>query len=256
MPIVTLLTDFGLRDTYVGQMKGAILAVAPAARLVDLTHGVPSQDVFAGAFLLWTAVEVFPPGTVHVAVVDPGVGSPRRGLAVRSGRGDVLVGPDNGLLAPAVDRLGGPQAIVELRGSAFLRTRSPSTTFHGRDIFGPVAGHLANGESLDRLGPPAELSRPFELTLAHGLTGHVIHVDGFGNLVTDVPAANLPERFQVRLGQRVVDAQPAYAAAQPGELVALIGSAGLLEIAARDASAAAITGAVRGSRVIVEPASS
>src|SRR6266571_3200799 len=100
MLVITLLTDFGLADTYVGQMKGAILAVAPSATLVDLTHAVPPQDVFAGAFLLWSAVEVFPPGTIHVAVVDPGVGSSRRGVVIRSRRGDTFVGPDNGLLIP------------------------------------------------------------------------------------------------------------------------------------------------------------
>ena len=107
MALVTLLTDFGLDDTYVGQVKGAILSVAPNATLVDLTHAVPPQDVQAGAFLLWSAVEPFPAGTIHLAVVDPGVGSARRAIAIRSARGDVFVGPDNGLLLPAVERLGG-----------------------------------------------------------------------------------------------------------------------------------------------------
>src|SRR3954470_12431385 len=119
MPIVTLLTDFGLADSYVGQMKGALLSIAPAVTLVDLTHAVPPQDVRAGAFLLWTAVEAFPPGTVHLAVVDPGVGSRRRAVAVRSGRGDVLVGPDNGLLLPALEQLGGLSAAVELTDSTY-----------------------------------------------------------------------------------------------------------------------------------------
>src|SRR5258707_239714 len=107
MPVISLLTDFGFADTYVGQMKGAILAVAPSVTLVDLTHAVPPQGVFAGAFLLWSAVEPFPSGTIHMAVVDPGVGSARRAVAIRSGRGDVFVGPDNGLLWPALERLGG-----------------------------------------------------------------------------------------------------------------------------------------------------
>src|SRR5438105_1850018 len=105
MRIITLLTDFGLADTYVGQMKGAILAVASAAQIVDLSHAVPPQDVRAGAFLLWSAVEVFPAGTIHLAVVDPGVGSPRRAVALLTGRGDLFVGPDNGLLLPAAHRL-------------------------------------------------------------------------------------------------------------------------------------------------------
>src|SRR5258708_39689396 len=106
MTVITLLTDFGLADTYLGQMKGVILAVAPSVTIVDLTHAVPPQDVFAGAFLLWSAVEVFPSGTLHVAVVDPGVGSSRRGVAIRSARGDLFVGPDDGLLVPAVERVG------------------------------------------------------------------------------------------------------------------------------------------------------
>ena len=152
MAIVTLLTDFGLADTYVGQVKGAILSVAPSAVLVDLSHAVPPQDVFAGAFLLWSAVEPFPAGTIHLAVVDPGVGSDRRAIAVRSARGDLFVGPDNGLLLPALERLGGRQAAVELTERAYWRAESrrvPSTTFHGRYIFGPVAGRLAEDLPLE-----------------------------------------------------------------------------------------------------------
>src|SRR5437764_11323843 len=155
MTIVSLLTDFGLADTYVGQMKGAILATAPSATLVDLTHAVPPQDVQAGAFLLWSAVEAFSAGTIHVAVVDPGVGSSRRGLAIRCARGDTFVGPDNGLLVPAVDRLGGALTTVSLSDQRFWRTTatSASATFHGRDVFGPVAGRVACGVPLEDLGP-------------------------------------------------------------------------------------------------------
>ena len=150
MPLITLLSDFGLDDAYLGQMKGAILAVAPAVTLVDLTHAVPPQDVFAGAFLLWTALEPFPAGTIHLAVVDPGVGSERRAVALRAQRGDVFVGPDNGLLWPAVERLGGCGQAIELNEPRFWRT-NVSSTFHGRDLFGPVAGHLANGVPSRRL---------------------------------------------------------------------------------------------------------
>src|SRR5688572_10528162 len=127
MPLVSLLTDFGVTDTYVGQMKAAILSVAPAATLVDLSHGVPAQDVRAGAFLLWTAVEVFPRGSLHLAIVDPGVGSSRRAVAARTRRGDLLVGPDNGLLLPALEQLGGVEAAVELNEPAYwgpLRSRT------------------------------------------------------------------------------------------------------------------------------------
>jgi S-adenosyl-L-methionine hydrolase (adenosine-forming) len=258
-PIVTLLSDFGLADTYVGQVKGAVLRVAPGVALVDLTHAVPPQDVRAGAFLLWTAVEAFPAGTLHLAVVDPGVGSARRAIAARAARGDHLVGPDNGLLVPALERLGGVVAAVELTEPAYWGGRA-SATFHGRDIFGPVVGHLAAGVPLARLGPPvAELSRPFALPAwrrdGARLVGEVLHVDGYGNLVTSIPAGVLPPRFRVRTGRHAIaDApHPHYQAVPAGCLLALVGSAGLLEVAAREASAAAITGAGRGHPVAVDP---
>jgi S-adenosylmethionine hydrolase len=257
--IVTLLTDFGLADTYVGQVKGAILRVAPTVCLVDLTHAVPTQDVRAGAFLLWTAVEVFPAGTVHLAVVDPGVGSARRAVAARAARGDGLVGPDNGLLLPAAERLGGVAAAVELTEPAYWGG-GPSATFHGRDIFGPVAGHLVAGVPLERLGPPVnELSRPFAIPGCRQdgtrLVGEVLHVDAYGNLVTSIPSGMLPARFCVRIGRHVIpDApQPHYQAVAPGSLLALVSSAGLLEVSAREANAAAMTGAGLGQQVAVDP---
>ena len=254
--LVTCLTDFGLRDTYVGQMKAALLAVAPTASLVDLTHAVPPQDVQAGAFLLAQAVEVCPSRSVHLAVVDPGVGSSRRAVAARAQRGDLFVGPDNGLLVPALDRLGGPSSVVELRESSFWRRATPSSTFHGRDIFAPVAGHLANGVALERLGPPAEISRPFELPAPRDLEGEVVYVDGFGNLVTNLPAASLPARYVVLLGSHRIQPHPHYQSVPRGALLAVVGSAGLLEISARDGSAADQTGAGRGTPVRLEVADS
>jgi S-adenosyl-L-methionine hydrolase (adenosine-forming) len=250
--IVTLLTDFGAADTYVGQMKGAILGVAPSVTLVDLTHVVAAQDVFGGAFLLWSAVETLAAGTVHLAVVDPGVGSPRRGVAARAARGDLFVGPDNGLLVPALARLGGCTLAVELNNPEFWRPRQ-ARTFHGRDIFGPVAGHLAAGVALEALGSPIELQRPFELQLADGLSGVVLHVDGFGNLITNLRAERLPAEFDVVLNNRRIPRQAYYAAAQPGALLALIGSSGLLEISLRDGNAAAVLHARRGDPVRIEP---
>ena len=251
MALITLLTDFGLADTYVGQMKGAVLSVLPNAIVVDLTHTVPAQDIVAGAFLLWTAVEVFPPDSIHLAVVDPGVGSARRGLALRSRRGDVFVGPDNGLLMPAARRLGGVDVAIELNRAEYWRPRG-SSTFHGRDIFGPVAGHIASGVRLEDLG--SALADPIDLALPEprGLEGEVVHVDAYGNLVTNLAAANLPPRFNVRLGAYLIRQAHAYADVASGELLALVGSAGLLEISARDASAASITTARRGTRVSLE----
>jgi S-adenosylmethionine hydrolase len=231
-------------------VKGAILAVAPSATIVDLTHAVAPQDVMAGAFLLWSAVEAFPPGTVHLAVVDPGVGSPRRSVAIQSRRRDLFVGPDNGLLIPAAERLGGVERAVELTRREYWR-EAPSTTFHGRDVFGPVAGHLANGVDLQQLGVLVIDPTRWELPRPRGLEGEVIHLDSYGNLVTNLPAASLPPRFIAEVsGHRVAPAEY-YAAVQPGELLALVGSAGLLEISARDASAAAVTGAQRGTPVSI-----
>ena len=251
---MTVLTDFGLTDPYVGQVKGAILGVAPGAQVVDLTHAVPPQDVTSGAFLLWSAVEVFPPGTVHLAVVDPGVGSARRAIALQARRGDRMVGPDNGLLLPAAERLGGPVRVVELSEPRYWRQAQPSGTFHGRDIFGPVAGHLAAGLALEHLGPPVVDPLRLALPAPHGLDGEVMHVDTYGNLVTNLPAEALPARYRVRLGDHVIEPRPHYAAAAPGALLALVGSAGLLELSAREASAATLTGATRGTRVQIEPA--
>jgi S-adenosylmethionine hydrolase len=254
MPVVTLLTDFGLDDTYVGQVKGAILSVAPDATLVDLTHAVPPQDIPAGAFLLWSAVEPFPAGTVHLAVVDPGVGSARRAIAIRCARGDVFIGPDNGLLVPAVERLGGIRASVELTESAYWRPHA-ATTFHGRDVFGPVAGRVAADLPLEYLGRAiSDVQRPFALPEPRGLNGEVVHVDTYGNLITNLPAHGLPAQFQVQVGPHTIPSAGHYAAVDMGALVALVGSAGLLEISGRNASAAAITGATRGTPVRVVPA--
>ncbi len=254
--IVTLLTDFGLQDTYVGQMKAAIFDLAPVALVVDLTHAVPPQDVFAGAFLLWSAVETFPIGTVHVAVVDPGVGSPRRAVALQSRRGDVFVGPDNGLLVPALDRLGGLASAVALDRPEFWRlpAASASATFHGRDIFAPVAGHLAAGASVSRVGTPVlAVERHMTLPQPRGSDGEVLHVDRYGNLVTNFASSRVPRaHYHLRVNGQRAPGAPFYAAVEPGQLLALVGSTGLVEISARNASAAELTGARRGTPVTIE----
>jgi S-adenosylmethionine hydrolase len=257
--IVTLLSDFGAADTYVGQMKGAILAVAPDATLVDLTHEVPAQDLRTGAFHLWAAVEAFPAGTVHLAVVDPGVGTGRRALAARSRRGDLLVGPDNGLLVAALNRLGGVVAVVQLEEPRFFRDRV-SFTFHGRDVFGPVAGYLARGGRLEELGPAlGEIDRSVDFPRPEkdglNVIGEVLHVDVYGNLVTNIPASMLPPSFDVRTGTRLIRGAPhqSYQDVESGSPVALIGSNGLLEISVRDGRAKNVLRARVGSKLTVEP---
>jgi hypothetical protein len=239
--VVTLLTDFGLDEPYVGMVKGAILAVNPLARLVDLTHAIPPQDVRRAALALEEAYPFFPAGTVHLAVVDPGVGTARRALAVRAA-GHCFVGPDNGLLGFLLDRPGAE--VVSLTVARFHRT-PVSRTFHARDVFGPVAAHCSLGVPLGELGPrirdPARLPPRSRPTGRGGVTGVVVLADRFGNLVTDLPAAALPdvpERCRVELGGVRIDGLVGtYGEVPRGALGALIGSAGRLEVFVREGSA-------------------
>ncbi|MGH7786504.1 MAG: SAM hydrolase/SAM-dependent halogenase family protein [Candidatus Binatia bacterium] len=242
--IITLLTDFGTRDAYVGIMKGVALGICPAARLVDLTHAVPPQAVGLGALVLRSALDAFPDGTVHLAVVDPGVGSARAPVAVVTARA-ILVGPDNGLLAPSAAHLG-VTAVYRLEAPAYFR-QPVSQTFHGRDVFAPVAAHLAAGLDPSLLGPPGalqamDLAAPRQVDDA--LHGEVVYVDHFGNLVTNLPAAALrtfrASRVSVRIAEMTIAGLvSSYAAAAPGAPLAIIGSWDLLEVAVRDGDAAA-----------------
>ncbi|MDX2165972.1 MAG: SAM-dependent chlorinase/fluorinase [Deltaproteobacteria bacterium] len=257
--VVTLLTDFGSADAYVGIMKGVALGVRRDLTLVDLTHDIPPQAVAVGALLLRSAVPFFPAGTVHCAVVDPGVGSARAGVAVVTDAA-VLIGPDNGLLAPAAAALGGARAIVELQHTALFR-HPVSATFHGRDVFAPVAAHVAGGLDPLTLGPHRDGLVPLDLPAprlaADAVQGEVIHVDRFGNLLTNIDAAALAAFRDHRLSVTVGAMSPVaglvatYADAAPGGLCALLSSWGTLEIARRDGSAAAALGAGRGAAVTV-----
>jgi S-adenosylmethionine hydrolase len=257
--IVTLLTDFGAVDTYVGQLKGVILAINPSVAVVDLTHSVPAQNVRAGAFLLWTAVEAFPPGSIHVAVVDPGVGTGRRAIAAKCARGDFFVGPDNGLLPVAINRLGGLTDAVELTRSKYWRPRV-SRTFHGRDVFAPVAGHLARGVSLRELGEGiADLQGPHSFPLASeqgdALHGEILHIDSFGTLITNIWGDQLADEFALTIrGRRIAGRQNAvFESAAEGTLVGFVGSAGLVEIALRNGNAATELEVKVGSPISAQP---
>ncbi|HZE20856.1 MAG TPA: SAM-dependent chlorinase/fluorinase, partial [Desulfobaccales bacterium] len=244
-PLITLLTDFGTRDAYVGSMKGVILGLNPGGNLIDLSHEVPPQDIRAGALILAAAAPFFPPGATHLAVVDPGVGSGRRALAARA-RDSYWVGPDNGLFHfifdPAPDLI-----IVSLENPAYFRPRV-SATFHGRDIFAPVAAHLSLGVHLERFGP--RIADPVLLDLPQPVFGpaliraEIIAVDHFGNLVSNLRFAELTAWLK-EAGMRLT-AGPliltglarTYAEVAPGEFLALEGSHGFLEIAcARDSAA-------------------
>jgi S-adenosylmethionine hydrolase len=251
--IVTILTDFGTRDPYVGIMRGVILDFAPDARLVDLTQHVPPQSVAVGALLLRSAVEYFPPGTVHLAVVDPGVGSDRAPIAVMTRRG-ALVGPDNGLLHASAEALG----VLEVRRIANqdLFRKPVSHTFHGRDIFAPAAGHLAAGGSPAQIGPEMESMVPLDGSeVSYGgetVAGAIVHVDHFGNLISNIRVTEIGEVSAVEIaGQRFDGLSSSYADTPRGGLLAIEGSWGTLEIARNGGSAAEALSCTVDTPVIV-----
>lgn len=258
-PIIALLTDFGDRDPYVGAMKGAILTACPQATLVDVLHEVPAHDVEAGAWALDTAYRHFPAGTVFVAVVDPGVGSERRPIAVGAGRW-LFVGPDNGIFTPVLETHS--NARVHLLASPLLVREPSSPVFHGRDLFGPAAGRLAGGLPLEDVGPalddPVRLPRPGKSRRDDGWHGAVAHVDRFGNLITNIAEADLAtlggsglSALAVQVGGQTIRFVRTYSDVPEGHPCALVGSSGRLEVAANRRSAAGLLGASVGTPVIV-----
>lgn len=257
--IITLTTDFGTRDAYVAEMKGVMLDIAASAgqpvSLIDLTHEVAAHDVTEGALALDAAAPFFPRGSIHLAVVDPGVGTDRRGLVVRTDRA-LLVGPDNGLFTPFLEGARRWEA-WELQAEAY-RLSTVSRTFHGRDIFAPAAAHLAAGIAPERFGSPVRdpvrLSWPTVRAVAGAVAGAVLHVDRFGNLVTSIRAETLAEvgrSARIRLGGRPLPLVGTYGDLEEGQAGALVGSSGRLEIAVREGSAAARFKARRGTPVVV-----
>lgn len=263
--LITLTTDFGLTDGFVGVMRGVIYSIAPDAPVIDLSHGIPPQQVYTGARLLAASVPYFPPQTVHLCVVDPGVGSARQVIAITVGE-TILVGPDNGVLSLAVAQLERSRAMparaVKLDQPRYWLPRV-SNTFHGRDIFAPAAAHLAQGVPLGAMGTP--LDRWITLDLAEptrradgALVGEVVYVDRFGNLLTNLSNEHLAEfgtyDLQIEIGGEIVRSLArAYADVAPGELVALLSSSWQLEIAVRDGNAAEQLGVTIGGQVILHP---
>jgi S-adenosylmethionine hydrolase len=252
VPVVTLTTDFGLRDSYVAEMKGAILRIAEEVQLVDVTHDVAAHDVVEAALALEAAVPYFPAGTIHVGVVDPGVGTARRGLVVEAS-GHVFVGPDNGLFTPF---FAAAWRAYELTAPEY-RLSHVSRTFHGRDVFGPAAAHLARGVAPSAFGAPVSdptrLRWPAPNDVAGGLVGEVVHVDRFGNLVTSIPSgAIVPgEVFSVRIAGQWLPMVDTYGDLPRGAAGALIGSRSRLEVAVREGSAARLLAARRGTAVFL-----
>lgn len=271
-PIVALLTDFGLDDTYVGVMKGVIYGLCPHAHIVDLTHNISPQNIRHAALALLDSYTFFPKHTVFLVVVDPGVGSARRPLAVQAG-GYRFVAPDNGVLSYTLTQLPAAQS-VEL-ASADFQLLFRSFTFHGRDIFAPAAAHLAAGVAMTDLGKPVSdlvrLPPPLLARSAGSASGEVLHIDRFGNIITSIgklaweadSSLSLTGRFDpsitlrldseqavIKIGDYTLRGiQPTYSAAHPGDILALVGSSGWLEIAVNQGNAAQKLSAVPGDLV-------
>jgi len=253
LTLITLLTDFGLQDGYPGIMKGVIWGIAPDVHIVDLTHSIPPQNILEGALALGRAAPYFPPGTIHLAVVDPGVGTPRRAIAVQIGA-SFFVGPDNGLCTALVERAGErgePVQAMQLDQPRFWLPEV-SHSFHGRDIFAPVAAHLANGVPLNELGSPVvevvrlNIPRPQPLDRQsqpgqRGWLGQVVHVDAFGNLATNFTRQHVPDTQKICLhiaGQEICGLSHTFGEGQPGDLVAIFDSAGQVSVCEVSGSAA------------------
>ena len=255
--IVALLTDFGTSDPYVGAMKGVILGICRSAQIVDVCHDVPAQDVLAGALVLQAAYGYFPRGTVFVAVVDPGVGSSRRAVAAEAD-GRLFVCPDNGLLSGIAQRTPIARA-VELTNSDYFLPHV-SQTFHGRDVFAPVAAHLAAGTPLGAFGMPVEDLVTIPISEAvqtpDGWEAHVLYIDRFGNAITDLAEKAVegvePNRVRFQVGGRTIEGLSAsYSDVPEGEPLALVGSWGYVEVGIRNGSAAEELGLGRGDSAMV-----
>lgn len=247
---ITLLTDFGSIDYFVGAVKGAILSVNPRVVIADITHEIPPQDIEAAAFTLLATYQTFPRGTIHVAVVDPGVGSTRRPIVV-SAAGQLFVGPDNGIFTYIYDREPSHQ-VVHITSDKYFRP-SPSTTFHGRDIFAPVAAALSKGVKPEDLGPRITDSVRLKNSLTHEVL-KIIHIDRFGNCITNITRDLIdPKRHPTLVINRkqIRSFREVYDSASSKEIFAIWGSAGFLEISMNGKSAAKVLRAKRGDTVIM-----
>jgi len=268
--LITLLTDFGTRDYFVGAMKGAILSVNPKANVIDITHEIPPQDIRSAAFTLVAYYKNFPPGTIHLAVVDPGVGSARRAILLVT-KDYFFLAPDNGLLSFIFDENEGEKSAPWLRRGLLPRNfrvfeltdkkyfaENVSRTFHGRDVFAPVAAHLSNGVEPEKFGNEIadfvkfEISKPKQIS-PRETEAEIIHIDRFGNLVTNLKAADLPAKFALEIDQtRIEKHRKFYAEAEKGEIFSIIGSEGWLEISAFQDSAASILNIKAGEKISVK----
>lgn len=252
--LIALLTDFGTRDHYAASMKGVMAGIAPDSRFIDITHEVPPGDIASAAFSLFACFRDLPPGTIILAVVDPGVGSDRRGIAAKAG-GKYLVGPDNGIFSYVFDVC----SDVEVFSLREVRSANAeiSMTFHGRDVFAPAAAKLACGVAIEDLGSP--VIDPARLPCIHPkkddetIYGRVLHVDRFGNVITNVPRKDLGEEFNAEAGGRLINIERSHYAEAGGEIFLISGSLGLVEISRNGASAASELGVGAGDEVVFRP---
>ncbi len=267
MAIITLITDFGTRDEYVGVLKGVIGGIAPETRIIDITHHIPAHDICGAAFLLKAAFPWFPAGSIHMAVVDPGVGSARAIVAAQTA-GHFFIAPDNGLLIPLIDAHGS-DALIAVEARRYFREPF-SRTFHGRDIFAPVAARLSLGAALREFGPPIDRTRLNGLSWPQAhidengcLHGHVVWVDRFGNLITDLQHAQLEavaaagdgKSLHIHVAGRIIKGLAScYSEVPEGAPAAIIGSRECLEIAVNRGSAESMFALGRGAPVLVSAA--
>ena len=269
-PIITLTTDFGVQDHYVGAMKGVILSRCPEANLIDISHEIAPQAVAQGAYVLAAAVAYFPPYAIHLAVVDPGVGSDRRPIALSTPTG-LFVAPDNGILTRVLAAVA-PDAVPDAKPNELTTTRLPdgcravvldnpshwlpqvSHTFHGRDIFAPVAAAIANGADLSQVGSATDAINvlPTPKPRDGATRGAIIHIDRYGNLITNIPATDLPATARVSIAGRCIEGISRSYSEHPGKLLAVIGSQSTLEVAVGNGNAATALGATMGDVVVVE----
>ncbi|MCZ6706299.1 MAG: SAM-dependent chlorinase/fluorinase [Bacteroidetes bacterium] len=257
--ILTLTSDFGNRDGYVAAMKGVILSIAPDVIIVDISHQITPQDVMEAAHVLSSAASCYPAGTVHLVVVDPGVGTDRRCVALEQG-GHFYVGPDNGIFS-LILKNSVPDRIIELDRPQFWRTPEPSKTFHGRDIFASVAGHLVSGRMLDELGSTVLDIRTMHWAMPisddQGIQGWVVHVDGFGNCITNIVRAEFEElqrgrAFKCYVGNAILDGmQMTYSDTSPGDILVLFNSDDFLEVAINRGNASSMMDIKKGTSINV-----
>lgn len=259
IPVIALLTDFGFRDSYVGVMKGVVRGICPETDIIDLSHNVMPQDVAEAAFVLAASYRYFPGDTIFVCVIDPGVGTDRKVLYMRA-NGQTFLAPDNGLLSIIAEE-SHPEVVREVTAED-LFLKEASNTFHGRDVFAPVAAHLAAGYGPEDLGPlyrnMRSLQLPRPVRCADGsLRGEIIYIDQFGNLITNIRRATIQQSFGADMGRVQVEVKrrmvaglsAAYADRPDGELLALVGSSGYLEVAVNRGSAAGALGCEKGDTV-------